>query len=317
MMSRAIKHLRGLLLVQLAAILLIYPTTTATPQAIDRVVLNVTVANEKRTAVLDLGRESFSVNIDKRPQSILSFNGDVPANIGILIDTSASLANRGQKTLDELKQNLKAGLERFFELGHPANEYFLMTFNNEVALVEDWTRQPASITNKLAGLEYKGRTSLYDAISKAVAKVSRGRNTKQILLLFSDGSDSFSRATFRDARESLKRSEVVLYAIGLLDPSFGVEKPPFIAEGISILEEYAANTGGRTSFSDNPSNPAALSKALESFAVELRTQYQLVILAEEATGKEKWRKLNVTATRNDASGRPEKLSVRTRKGYYR
>ena len=52
-------------------------------------------------------------------------------------------------------------------------------------------------------------------------------------------------------------------------------------------------------------------------AQELRSQYQLVISAEERAAKEKWHKLTVSATGNDSSGRPEKFVVRTRPGYYR
>ncbi|HJU91679.1 MAG TPA: hypothetical protein VJ656_01995, partial [Pyrinomonadaceae bacterium] len=133
----------------------------------------------------------------------------------------------------------------------------------------------------------------------------------------SDGSDTYSRAMFRDVRETLKRSDVVLYAVGVIDTSSHQMAPVIAAEGMAVLEEYASNSGGRTSFSDDPSKPAAFTKALESFAVELRGHYQLVIRAEEPTGKEKWRKLSVTVTRNNSSGKPQKLIVRTRKGYYR
>jgi hypothetical protein len=55
----------------------------------------------------------------------------------------------------------------------------------------------------------------------------------------------------------------------------------------------------------------------EYLANELRGQYQLVVSAGEPGASEKWRKLKVSITKNDSSGRPEKLFVITKQGYYR
>ena len=312
MMSRAIIRLKGLLAV---AMLAYYTPVSAALQANDKLVINATVMTEKGAAILDLNRENFSVSLDNRPQNLVAVNGGVPASIGILIDTSESQIY-GPKTVVGFNQILTAGLERFLQLGHPANEYFLMTFNNDITAVQDWTSEHGSITDKLYSLQYKGQTSLYDAISKAVAKVMAGRNGKHILIVFSDGMDSYSRATFKDVREALMRSDVVLYAFGNMKVSSD-QTELMAAEGAAILDEYAKLTGGRSSYWKNRLQSGVLTKALESTVLELRSQYQLIINPEAAAGKEKWRKLKVTAARNDLSGKPLKLIVKTREGYYR
>lgn len=311
-MSRPQNRVRGLLLVLLTATVLIFsPLVKATPHTNDPVVLYVSVATEKGDAILDLTRDDFAVNIEKRPQTVLSVGGETPASIGILIDTSGSIHRYDKKLMVSFKQHLKDGLERFVQLGHPGNEYFVMTFNKETALLQDWTSEHPSITNKLDALEFKGLTRLYDAIPKAIEKVGQGRYARHVLVIISDGHDSDSKNEQKHAREALKRSDVVVYAVGVIsDFRYAAE------ESERVLGEFSKNSGGRPLFSLHFAKAPAFTEALEIFALELRSQYQLVIAAE-AANKEKWHKLNVTVARNDPSGRPQKLIVRTRQGYYR
>lgn len=318
-MSRSNNRVRGLLLVLLTATVLIFSTlVTATPQTNNQVVLYVSVATEKGDAILYLSREDFSVNIEKRPQTILSVGGERPASIGILIDTSGSMHEDPPQTLIQLKQNLKDGLERFVQLGHPGNEYFVMTFNKDIELLQDWTSEPSLITNKLDSLVFKGQTALYDSLPKALAKVTQGRHARHVLIIISDGVDSYSRNEEKHVREALKRSDVVLYGVGDINASASsLFMRQYVSPQAEILNEFAGYSGGRAYFSLHFAKSAAFTEVFESIAVELRNQYQIVINAEQSAGKEKWRKLNVAVARNDTSGRPQKLIVRTRRGYYR
>lgn len=318
MKTRSTDRVRRLLLVSLAIIILITSTlVTATPQTNDRVVLYVTVTTENGDAVLDLTRENFSVSIDKRPRTILSFDGsDAPSSIGILIDTSGSLytQSKTKPVVVNYPQNLKTGLERFDRVGHPRNEYFVMTFNKDVELLQDWTNDLEPVANKMEALIFKGQTALYDSMTKAIAKFAEARNPRRVLILVSDGQDSYSRSESKHVREKFKRSDVILYVVGVVDPP-GIRA---VTEGPDFIAELARDSGGRPLFSFHfATNAEAFNQAFEAFFLDLRSQYQLVIGAEETAGKEKWHKLNVTVTRNDASGRPQKLIVRTRKGYYR
>ena len=318
MMSRAKQRGRAALLVHLAATVLIYfIPVRVTPQTNNRVVLNVTVTTEKGEAILDLTRENFLVNIDKRPQNVLSFNGEMPASIGILIDTSGSLERDGKKSVTQLKENLKAGLNRFVQLAHRDNEYFVMTFDKDTELLQDWTNDLSTITNKLDSFEFKGQTVLYDAIAEAIPKVMGGRNARHVLIIVTDGDDSYSKTEKKHLYETLKRSDVVLYPVGILNEKDKSVWGGYYRPGARVLEDLAAVSGGRPSFSVHYTKSAAFTEAFESIALELRSQYQLVVSSEESVGKEKWNKLNVSVTRNDPSGRSQKFIVRTRQGYYR
>lgn len=309
MNTEPLNRVRRLLLL----VLILCLPLTAAPQTNDKVVLYVTVTTESGDPIHDLSPEDFSISIEKRPQTILSVGSETPASIGILIDTSESLHQSDKKLVASLKQYLKDGLERFIQLGHPANEYFVMTFNKETNLIQDWTSEHPLITNKLDALEFKGMTKFYDALPIALAKVNQGRHARHVLVIISDGNDNDSKNERKHAREAVKRSDVLLFAVGVVDPGYSY----MVDESQRVLGEFTSTSGGRPLYSFNFAKAPAFTQALEFFALELRSQYQIIINAEESTGKEKWRKLNVAVARNDASGRPQKLIVRTRKGYYR
>ncbi len=309
-------HLKPLLLLQLVVNVWLYCSpVTLSAQTNNQIVMNVSVLTENRTPVGGLGRDNFSVDVDKVPQNIVMFSDrEVPVSVGILIDTSGSF-DHGKQHVSVLKQNLKEGLERFLKLGHPANEYFVMSFNKNSTLVQDWTSDSSSVTNIVDSLQFKSQTSLYDAIITAIPKVNTGRNAKQVLIVFTDGMDNNSKNSFKRTREALKRSDVLLYAVGFFNDK--TEMRMVFQEAAGILDELAGCSAGEVVFAKNASREAFY-ELFEHVALELRGQYQLSISLPETSGKEKWHKIKVRVARTDPSSRrPEKLYIRAKEGYYR
>ncbi|HSE17806.1 MAG TPA: VWA domain-containing protein [Pyrinomonadaceae bacterium] len=283
-------------------------------QSADSLVLNVTVANEKGGLSRGLNLENFSISVDKQPQKILSLSdNEAPASIGILIDDSGSQYVAPPDGAS-LRDQLKPALERFFKASNPANEYFVVTFNNKVRLTQDWTSDPQAVLATLDSLTFKKYTSVWDAMTLALDKVKTGRNSKHILLLIGDGDDNSSKRGFKTVRDKLKASDVVLYSVGVnlreyLPGSQNFWNPE---EGINRLHELTTASGGRTFFTKNQSQTATLNEVFESIALELRSQYQLVIAPGHQDPKAKWRKVKIEAKQG-----AERLTARTRLWYYR
>ena len=307
------RHLKRLLLLPLALNLFSVLTTTA--QITRQIVINATVVTEKGAFIGGLARDNFSVEVDKLPQDIVSFSArEVPASVGILIDTSGSL-HHNKKSASVLKQNLKEGLERFLIHSNPANEYFVMTFNRSSVLVQDWTSEHRAVVNTVDSLEFKDQTSIYDAIVNAIPKVTAGQHAKHVLMVFSDGFDNYSKTSFKKAVDALKRSDVIFYGLGAMHAAPNdIRGLP--EEGTAVLEEFAACSGGRVLFAKFATTRASFDDPFEYAARELRSHYQLVISAENPAGKEKWRKLRIKVSNKDSSGKPQKLYVIARQGYY-
>jgi len=298
-------------LISLLITLLIAPLSF--PQNDDALVLNVTVTTKKGTVIRDLTLENFSITSDNQSQKILSLtNREVPASIGILIDTSGS--QRGGSAV-EIQQQFKHGLEGFFRKSNQANEYFALAFNSKLSLLQDWTSDYESILEKLNSLTYGKQTSLYDALRSGIEKMNGSRNSKHVLILISDGADNNSKASFKEVRDLLKGSDVTLYCVGLRDVAVadGSVIMPSDYEGEGVMQQLTFSTGGRVLFMNNSQGSKAFNEVFELIALELRSQYQLVIAPGASSGENKWRKLKVTVTKDSS----EKLIARTRQGYYR
>jgi hypothetical protein len=111
----------------------------------------------------------------------------------------------------------------------------------------------------------------------------------------------------------LKRSDVVVYAIGLM-----TEENAGSALGqeyAGVLEELTGLTGGRVGFMSPGSKSEALKAAFEWIASDLQNQYQLSIEKQDLPGPEKFRTLKLKLDLPKEKGRP-KLYVRSRAGYY-
>lgn len=294
-----------------------FPSATVI-QNEEPLVLNVTVTTKKGIVIRDLTLDDFSVTVDNQPRKILSLtNLELPASIGVLIDTSGSQSIGVSKEAFELRQQFKQGLEGFFKKSNPDNEYFALAFNSKTELVQDWTSNYQSILDKFDSLTYRKATSLYDALRSGIEMMNRSRNSRHVLILISDGVDTNSKASFRKVRDALKGSDVVLYCVGLKNDvvfdSDGAVVMPDELEAERLMKELAFSSGGRMLFTKNSEGLKGFNEVFELIALELRGQYQLVIAPDSANGNRKWHKLKVAINKDDAAD----LLARTRQGYYR
>lgn len=274
----------------------------------DTVVLNVAVLDRKGAYVDGLPKNYFSVFDGKTPQEITFFRGqeDAPASVGILLDASGSLAS-GKI------ERVGAALARFMRESHRENEYFLIGFNERPQLLADWTRDGQEILSRITNIKPQGVTAFYDACYLGVEKVMRGRSHRRVLLLISDGVDTFSRYSFRELTKLLQESDVTLYSVGL----HGVSDPgsSLGMEGRAVLDQLAEITGGSAY---SPETFKELDLHFGRLAYELRHQYQLGFRPADAARDGKWHKIKVEVT-VPAGVAPPGLKiarVRTREGYY-
>ena len=157
---------------------------------------------------------------------------------------------------------------------------------------------------------------MHDTLSQAIPKVTAGRHSKHVLIVIGDGQDNGSDASFKRIKESLKRTDVLFYAVAVVD-SVTVNAWGLGQDGPSVLLDFTSISGGRVWFVKEPLNPAVFSAALELVANELRTQYQLALVPEATNGKEKWHKVSLKISPKDPSAHASDLIVRTRRGFYR
>ena len=267
----------------------------------DLITFTVTVTDTYGRFVTGLAKNAFTITDDKTQQEITFFSDeDAPVSLGVVFDVSGSMS--GEKI-----SRAREALTKFIETSHTRDEYFLIGFNQRAQLLLDHTRDSDSLMQKLTFVQTKGQTALYDACYLGVERVTRGAHQKRAILLISDGQDNSSRYTFSELRRLLKESDVIIYAIGIVD---GHDDSQLDTSGRAILEELAGVSGGKAFF---PSTSAEMNDTFERIALELRTQYSIGYRPNNFANNGKWHKIKIKV--QPPRGFP-RLFVRGREGYF-
>ncbi|HSR50351.1 MAG TPA: VWA domain-containing protein [Acidobacteriota bacterium] len=258
----------------------------------DLVLVRVTVTDPLNRFITGLKKENFRLFEDKVEQEIEYFGtSNRPVSVGLILDISQSMENN--------IENAKRSMRRFIDKGDPRDEYFLITFNNRTALVQDFTTQREEIVNKIAWTKSKGDTALYDALYLGLERIKKGRFDKKALILVSDGEVNSGRYTMQDIVQYASESQAQIYVIG---------EPGEEGYGNDVLAQVVHLTGGRIFY---PASFQQLSYYVDYIHSELRHQYVLGFSSSNTEG-DQIRELQVRM--KPPEGLPD-LRIRHRSSY--
>ena len=216
------------------------PAATLKIQARE-VVLPVTVRDKHGALVTSLKVSDFTLTEDGRPQTIKSFTheSNLPFRLGLLVDTSRSVSGAldnerkaGEKFVDQM-------LPADAKSGPAADQAFLIHFDREVELLEDFTTSREKLHRELDDMgptrasssssrgpetrdsddrgsgqsRGRGGTQLYDAIYLASHDLMESKDGRKALIVFSDGGDRGSKETLNDAVDAAEHANVTIYTI--------------------------------------------------------------------------------------------------------
>jgi len=281
----------------------------------DSFTLTVTVNDNKHRLLGDLEQSKFTVVVDNQPAEIMSFSNSGPTSVGILLDTSSSVLSGSKWEIKKRRQSVIEGLVNLVASGDPNNEYFVMAFNSSIELLVDWTSDYPPIVSALRTVTRRDQSLLNDAIVSGLNKVAEGHHKKRALIIVSDGSDNGSKNTYSFVRNSLKRSDVVLYAVGLTaeqdrGSSLGME-------GQGVLDELSTISGTNALFSNADNRRESVAEILSFVGLQMKHQYTFRLRAENANAGPKWHKVTITVQDlREASGSKVHLTAKTRPGFY-
>jgi Ca-activated chloride channel family protein len=250
--------------------------------------------------VRNLNQSDFSIFDDHKPvQSILNFRRetDLPIELGLLMDVSGSVEGRfgfeKEAAIGFLQHILRTGYDRAFVVG----------FNKESHLTQDFTDQVPLLAAGVKRLNNGGGTALYDAVYKAckekLLRDNSGHPIRKAIVILSDGEDNQSEHTRAQAIEMAQRAEVLIYAISTDDSGL-------ILRGDKVLEDLASATGGRAFF---PYKMKDITRSFAAIEDELRSQYSVSYKLPDFDADGRYHSIEITAVNKD-------LQVRARRGYY-
>lgn len=242
--------------------------------------------------VQDLTERDFAVREDGRPQTLRRFQRvtDLPLQVGMLVDTSASMA-------EMLPKVQEAALRFFREALTPADRAAVVTFSEEPRLAAPFTRDLSRLGAALVGLQAARGTALWDSVVYSL-HYFQGTPGRRALLVFSDGADHGSRFTYDQALAYAEHSGVSVYAL-----SFGNAATTVLEGGRRRLANLADATGGRSFVLGSADELPATYKAIEE---DLRSQY-LLVYQSDGQG-ESFRAVDVQVKRPG-------VTARTMRGY--
>jgi len=270
---------------------------------IDVVSLNVTVTDPDGRYVTDLSPEEFDVFEEGIRQEIKYFDrSNLPIALSLLVDTSASMEEKLS-----VAQEAAVGFAR---RTRPEDLAEVVDFDTRVTVVQEFTNKIGDLERAIRSTSVGGSTALYNAVYIALKELRRIRPAgaadlrRQAIVLLSDGDDTSSLVTFDEALDLAKRSETVIYAIGLRSATEPAGKG--FREADFVLRELTQQTGGRVFFSTRAEE---LSGVYGQIGDELSSQYLIGYVSKNLRRDGAWRKIVVQ------SARPG-VRARTKTGYY-
>ncbi|MBY0496457.1 MAG: VWA domain-containing protein [Cyanobacteria bacterium] len=278
-----------------------------------------TVTDRSGRVVPALTASAFTVKDEGVPQEVTFFRSedDTPISVAIVVDTSGSMVDKLADVQDALRH--------FIRLLRPEDEVFLLRFSDDVEQIA----APADrdrLEQRIGWLRAAGGTALFDATRAGADAVAAGQHAKRVVLLITDGNDTSSRSSRRNAVDAVTRSEALLYAVGIGHgerASFGHDvfdrgghggATGGFAAGDRVdggtLRNLAEPTGGRHYVLEQAHRDGRdlVDEAIQEIAQELRQQYSLGYYTSSAVTDAKFRR--ITVEMSDRS-----LKVRARRGY--
>jgi Ca-activated chloride channel family protein len=279
------------------------PTFTIDTREVD---LHVSVTDKDGKPVDGIPKTAFKVFENNVEQPIKAFNhDDVPVSMGIVIDNSGSMRDK--------RANVNAASLALVKSSNPADEVFLIGFNDVAYLDQEFTSDQKLLETALDKTESRGGTAMRDAIHLALDymkgicadckfKGIGAKRDKKVLLVITDGEDNTSDETLEQLVREVRESGVLIYSIGLLEQ----EIPGEARAAKRALKNLSEASGGLDYY---PKSLAEVERITPQIAKEIRTQYFIAYTPLNPALDGTYRKIEVKL-----SG--VKATPRYRNGYY-
>ena len=269
---------------------------------VELVSLNVTVTDPAGKYATDLTEPDFEVYEDGARQNLTFFSRtQQPISLALLIDTSASMDERMGIT-----QEAAIG---FAKQLHKDDQAEVIDFDSQVRILQNFTNDSAALEHAIRQTTANGSTSLYNALYIALKDLKKVKAEttsdirRQAIVLLSDGDDTSSLIEFDQVLDLAKRSETVIYSIGLRQGEIARRE---FKEAEFVLKQLSTETGGRAYF---PTDARDLQKIYQSIWDELSSQYAIAYSSSNPKRDGAWRRIQVRVVKPG-------LTARTKQGYY-
>ncbi len=261
----------------------------------------VTVTDAQGAPIAGLTKENFDLREDGGQQKIAVFSKESGLPLSIVLDIDTSLSTRKDLSFE------LASAKRFAHaILRPVDAISLYGFNEIVTEVVPFTPDLRTIDRGIERLQLGAATALYDALYLG-AEALEPRQGRKVMVVITDGGDTMSKVTYKDAVREAQQAEAIVYSIIVvpIESSAGRD-----TGGEHALIQLSEDTGGKYFYAMSTSQ---LDEAFQKISDELRTQYLLAYYPSQRISDSEFRRIEVSV--NGAPSAAD-YKVRHRSGYY-
>jgi VWFA-related protein len=204
----------------------------------------------------------------------------------------------------EKRQKVEVAAVDLVKASNHHDEVFIVNFNDEAYLDVEFTNDIKKMEEGVARIDSRGGTAMREAINMSIDYLKeKGKNHKKVLLVVTDGNDNASTIGLERLVDRARQSEVLIYAIGLLDE----EERREAKAAKRALNALTQESGGLAFY---PKGVTEVDAIALQVAHEIRNQYTIAYSPLNEARDGSFRQIKVVVT---GPGHPQ---VRTRTGYY-
>ena len=282
------------------------PLTPTFRAAVDLVALSVVATDGQDKPVTGLEAPNFAVFEDGIPQQVSFFaTSSVPLDLAILLDTSASMADK----MDTMQQAAIG----FAHTLRDGDRLTVVDIKDAYKVILPLTADRSGVTDIIRGTSARGGTALYNGVYMTLRELVRERPPgtdvrRQAVVVLSDGADTASLLSFEDVMDVAKQAGIAVYTITLRSPLpvALLDDSARTAHAEFAMRSLAVETGAKAFF---PAAISELSGVYAAIATELGAQYALGYTSTNAKRDGVYRRVTVRVI--DRPG----VRLRTRAGY--
>ena len=273
--------------------------------------VTVTVTTLKSpTEKASLAQEDFAILENGVPQELTNFarESETPLRMVVIFDASMSVAQR-------LSFEKKAATKFFEKMMRQQDQAAVFSLSTEIDVLQEFTNKPQLLSNATRQLKAAGATALYDGIYLA-AEYLRATAGRRVIVLVTDGGDTVSHKTLKEALQQTQEVDAVIYSVytGKLWGSqnlrdIGAERALSTLTKETGGEVFAPTLPTLDQKQDDDSGLKQLDEAFSQLADQLRTQYVLGYYSSNEARDGAYRKIEVKVNKPG-------YAIRNRAGYY-
>lgn len=248
--------------------------------------------SSKRQFVSGLTQADFVVLENGRRQKVTYFTDEKnspPIYVGLLLDNAPSTQGKMNFSKEAAKNFIYSVTRR------QKDKASFMTFDSQITLWQDFTTNIDLLDTAIDRFKETGQqTSLYDAIYRMCDERMRNASGRRVIVVISDGKDTFSRTKLKEVIDIAQRTETVIFIVSTNNSNAGtiqnIKAGTVKVTDDKALLQLTAETGGTMYFVSDMLN---LERRLAKILKEIYSQYIITYSPRNQKYDGKVRKIEV------------------------